>query len=777
MVGALAALCVLPATSVAAFPGENGLIAFSVSSPGNDIATMEPDGGDVTLLTHNPSGGDPYDSEPTWAPNGEQLAFVRAEASGKRIWVMNANGTNAHAVSAGPSDSDPAWSPEGRQLVFTTDGGTGHQQLAIVNANGTGFRQLGSPGISSGDPAWSPDGSLIAFVQETPTTSANDIYTIRPDGSDLHNVTNNPRHLSCGTLSEATEPNWSPDSQELIYSGNETVCGNPVVMEIKPDGSDRQQLGSENPPGPNHFGQLHPVWSPDGRYIAFENPESKSGQITDQIYVMNADGSDIHQITSAAGYNGDPSWQPIVSPTSTAPCATGGFASGSPLQAQPQEGVWLTDWGWAEDLGVCGALPTVTYTPTSSEDALDEFGNNNGALNPSQDGVAAKSGSSYTDAAGRVLDWYVGSEMPPTQGQLDNAQIASGDRKGLLEEVTIPVAQAPVAVLLSLPVNCALNPGSKVLMSSAMLVKLWEDRYKSWTELLAALPKSSIEEEELRGCGVPIKLQAQSTASGVSYALKDYLAQTSDQLAYDNETMQFATGNIWSGYVSDQPIWPDPVEDGASSNEESASLVRKTAREPGSVGYASAADAVNFQNGGFTEAATPSTFEGSQQHQIVYAELQDNTGQVAKEPSTTPAYSNPVAESPHLEEKSKVLWEEDRGNCQTTTAVRTDAKPPYSYLDSWYGISASEPNIGETVPGAYPLCALTYDLIWHHYSAASLFGEGEQAGAVAASVKSLFEYITGPIGQAAVDHEDYDSILTTSAWAAHVKLAVNQITE
>jgi hypothetical protein len=55
--------------------------------------------------------------------------------------------------------------------------------------------------------------------------------------------------------------------------------------------------------------------------------------------------------------------------------------------------------------------------------------------------------------------------------------------------------------------------------------------------------------------------------------------------------------------------------------------------------------------------------------------------------------------------------------------------------------------------------------------------QGAQASAVSAAVKSLFEYITSPTGQAEVNHDDYDSVLTTSNWAAHIKLAAQSITE
>lgn len=311
LAAAVAAAVVLGATAssaLAAFPGQAGRIAFSVNVPGPDIATVNPDGSALQLLTHNAPGMCPCDLDPTWSPDGGQVAFARLEKNGGpfRIWVINADGTNAHPVSPGPSDQGPAWSPGGGQLVYTSKAGTGNNQLAVINVDGSGFHLIGPAGIGTGSPSWSPDNASIAFNHSGPRGST-DLFAIRPDGSGLRDLTNNPGPSGCGGP-ESIDPDWSPDARRLAYSGDETVCGNPVVMTIGADGSGRTQLGQEDPPGPEHQGQLGPVWSPDGTHIAYAQPPPAS--LDFQIYVMDADGGNPHAITSGAFAHRDPSWQP-----------------------------------------------------------------------------------------------------------------------------------------------------------------------------------------------------------------------------------------------------------------------------------------------------------------------------------------------------------------------------------------------------------------------------------------------------------------------------------
>jgi hypothetical protein len=480
-------------------------------------------------------------------------------------------------------------------------------------------------------------------------------------------------------------------------------------------------------------------------------------------------------------------------------CASPGYASGATAQTTAQTSIWLPPTGWGAHTA-CSSFPSVTYTGTSAGQGLAEFGNDiNAALAPKEDEVAAKS-AGFKDKAGEVLDWYVGTDDPPEQGELTEAEIASSgsSAKATLEEITLPVAQAPVAVILSLPTGCTIEEKGSLNIDGKDLVELWEGANPAepsdndpggipvespygadtwgafltqigYTETASATPGA----EEFHdaggstGCEQAITLQARSSYSGTTYAFKHYLSVDNDELFYNASSHLYSTQNAWTGLISDAPAWPATVT--TSGNGKGSQEVQDTAKNPGSVGYANTSDAVSGSNGGFTSEATPSTFGSSASHQIVYAKVQNNVGTVTideAEKIVPPAktYAGPIETGTQI------------GNCETDQLLPAEKSPPYSYTDSWRGISAEDPNIGvdDTSANWYPICALTYDLAFKHYNAAKLFA-GAEAEQIAASVKDLMTYITGEAGQAAIKADDYTGIPTASAWKSHIKLGIEAI--
>ena len=210
-----------------AFPGTNGLIAYSCSS---SVCKANPDGsGAATLIA---SGADPV-----WSPNGQKLAFVRDG----NVYIAPADGTNPVLFASGatqPSwsndnttlafvkadghiytkgsaseqqvtsrtDSDPAISPNGQQLAFTSLVG-GHYHLFVITLGGTAIptpRPLTSGTGDEAQPTWSPDGSTILFVQ-----SGNGLWKIPAAGGKATQVV---------TATNAQSPSYSPDGAKIVYA-------------------------------------------------------------------------------------------------------------------------------------------------------------------------------------------------------------------------------------------------------------------------------------------------------------------------------------------------------------------------------------------------------------------------------------------------------------------------------------------------------------------------------------------------------------------------------
>ena len=154
------------------------------------------------------------------------------------------------------------WSPDGQKIAFTAWSDPADERLFVMNADGSGKQKLTSNPRWETGVAWSPDGQKIAFASSTRRNS--EIYTIHADGSEQRRLT-----------SEAWggELAWSPLGNRIAFVRRRD--GNAEIYVMNTDGSGQLNLTR------NAVGDRNPVWSPDGRRIAFESNW--------QVNVMNAD--------------------------------------------------------------------------------------------------------------------------------------------------------------------------------------------------------------------------------------------------------------------------------------------------------------------------------------------------------------------------------------------------------------------------------------------------------------------------------------------------------
>jgi len=123
------------------------------------------------------------------------------------VYVLNADGTGLRNLTPGPgSDRSPAWSPDGRRIVFVSER-DGQTDLYVMTADGSDVMRLtNSPDAEEG-PLWSPDGRRIAFVVDLPDPAWSHVavYVMNSDGSGL-------RRLVDGAQAQLA---WSPDGTKL----------------------------------------------------------------------------------------------------------------------------------------------------------------------------------------------------------------------------------------------------------------------------------------------------------------------------------------------------------------------------------------------------------------------------------------------------------------------------------------------------------------------------------------------------------------------------------
>jgi len=155
----------------------------------NGIYTLSAvDGSDLQRITFSPDGG--HDIPGDFAPDGRELFFARWDGIGASgpLMVVGMDGSEPRLV-ASEAYGVPSLSPDGQTLLALRDG-----RLYLIAVDGSYATPISIPDAPSlGDfgPSWSPDGNWIV-LSLGPTRNEWNIARIRPDGSGLFLITDNP---------------------------------------------------------------------------------------------------------------------------------------------------------------------------------------------------------------------------------------------------------------------------------------------------------------------------------------------------------------------------------------------------------------------------------------------------------------------------------------------------------------------------------------------------------------------------------------------------------
>jgi Tol biopolymer transport system component len=234
--------------------------------------------------------------EISWSPDNSRIAFSAMQDGKWNIYVMHADGSQATKLTSNTPDIDyfsASWSPDGKQIAFSARHGKNAKgDIYVMNANGSGMRQLTLHRGHDSAPAWSPDGRRIAFISDRDSQNPADnghevqIYVMRADGSGQTRLTNSATH--------DYDPQWSPDSKRLVYYA-EKGDRKDQVWVVNADGSNPTLLTG----GVGH--NIFPSWSPDGKSIIFTS--HRDGPEDDMtIYTMKPDGSDLKQVSEQQAF-------------------------------------------------------------------------------------------------------------------------------------------------------------------------------------------------------------------------------------------------------------------------------------------------------------------------------------------------------------------------------------------------------------------------------------------------------------------------------------------
>lgn len=315
----------------------NDLIAFHSDRDGGnyDIYTMRSNGKDARRLTDYAGP----DRDPAWSPDGSKIVFWSRCAGPDPCWngtlaairpwnivMMNADGTGKTTLERGTQFS---WSPDGTKLALTVVAGTG-----AGSSVGIHVVEVGKPGLTRltttrGDaqPSWSPDGKRIAYVSpvrvppppdaaETPAIDTREIWLMNADGTEQKRLVGVEQQAS---PSPNAPLRWSPDGTKLLFYSTREVCE--LIEEAvepgdkpscaKPSSTSRTYVvdvttGVLTPISSDMGLPPWPVWSPDGRRIAFTS--NRDGN--DEVYVMDSSGNNVKRLTHNDADDEWPAWSP-----------------------------------------------------------------------------------------------------------------------------------------------------------------------------------------------------------------------------------------------------------------------------------------------------------------------------------------------------------------------------------------------------------------------------------------------------------------------------------
>ncbi|HVE40976.1 MAG TPA: DPP IV N-terminal domain-containing protein [Planctomycetota bacterium] len=236
-----------------------------------------------------------------WSPTGNALLLVSDAIPGPAGGYNHDERTHLHLYSFGakelvlltPKDQvhyDPTWSPDGTKIAFIRNDSLSSKNVDLyqmtVSPPGAPTR-LTTDGAAKAEPAWSPDGRWIAFTW----TDAPGLGLLAIDDAKAAPTRFAPK---------GHDPVWSPDSTRLAFIRGSSGEGGNELRIVDRDGRNERVLAG------GAGDKDRPSWSPDGKRLLFEG--EKGG--VSQIFVVNADGSGLRQLTTLKEGAAEPVWAP-----------------------------------------------------------------------------------------------------------------------------------------------------------------------------------------------------------------------------------------------------------------------------------------------------------------------------------------------------------------------------------------------------------------------------------------------------------------------------------
>ncbi len=260
--------------------------------------------------TRTPAGG-----VGTPAATRREVVFFsshRNDVHDSQVYVMNADGSGQRQLTFTRGHSwGPRLSPDGKTFVFSsvapgdhndhsaTGGGRigqGHHEIFRSNVDGSNIVRLTNSTAWNNAWAWAPDGQSLILASDR--DGEWELYRMSAKGEQdgITRLTTN--------AAQDGWPSFTPDGKRVVFASDRNG-GVSQIYIMDADGKNQRQLNVSK------SYDTFPSVSPDGKRIAYsvQNGTAQTG-ITSEIFVMNIDGSEPTRLTNTVATNTDPSWSP-----------------------------------------------------------------------------------------------------------------------------------------------------------------------------------------------------------------------------------------------------------------------------------------------------------------------------------------------------------------------------------------------------------------------------------------------------------------------------------
>lgn len=276
-----------------------GTIVFTCTRGAiNQICTIRADGSTYEQLT----SGTANSYYPAISPDGRHIAYAVNMYDTFDLYRLSPE------VVEGPRNAEsrikrltdyvgnafsPSYSPDGRQIAFVNRVDDEPAAVWIMGSDGATPHAIPSPAGTVVAAQWSPDGRYIAVAAAVENSFSHRIFII-----DLENPTAAPRQVPTALVDVGGSLAWSPDQRDLLIFAGPAAAREIYRLDIATGQTTQLTFGGNN---------ASASYSPDGQYVVF-NSLRNGGQA--DLYIMQADGHSMRQLTD----HPEPDWQPRWGP-------------------------------------------------------------------------------------------------------------------------------------------------------------------------------------------------------------------------------------------------------------------------------------------------------------------------------------------------------------------------------------------------------------------------------------------------------------------------------